>query len=185
MTLAQTSAGRGSSGAAGAGSTLSNGSTISGTGGSPGPNTANALTKGTTGANLGGPERTTLHLLRRTAMQSTRPPPIARSKVSEIPRRALLKSSRLRTCSRGAPHFARPVAAVPTLDRKRQGPSLLRHRDIRRFDQFVTNNRVPKDRRAFEPEHGTRAAASGRGATTPPKVPVPLLLCVRVWPTLH
>ena len=54
-TLAQTSAGGGSSGAAGAGSTLSNGTTISGTGGSPGPNTANALTKGTTGANLGAP----------------------------------------------------------------------------------------------------------------------------------
>jgi hypothetical protein len=54
-TLAQTSAGGGSYGAAGAGSTLSNGTTISGTGGSPGPNTANALTKGTTGANLGAP----------------------------------------------------------------------------------------------------------------------------------
>src|SRR3954467_8280604 len=55
-TLAQTSAGGGSSGAAGAGSTLSNGSTISGTGGSPGPNTANALGKGTTGNNLGSPQ---------------------------------------------------------------------------------------------------------------------------------
>jgi hypothetical protein len=41
---------------AAAGSTLSNGSTISGTGGSPGPNTANALGKGTTGNNLGAPQ---------------------------------------------------------------------------------------------------------------------------------
>jgi hypothetical protein len=40
----------------GAGSTLSNGSTISGTGGSPGPNTANDLGKGTTGNNLGAPQ---------------------------------------------------------------------------------------------------------------------------------
>jgi hypothetical protein len=39
-----------------AGSTLSNGSTISGTGGSPGPNTANVLGKGTTGNNLGAPQ---------------------------------------------------------------------------------------------------------------------------------
>ena len=39
-----------------AGSTLSNGSTINGTGGSPGPNTANALGKGTTGNNLGAPQ---------------------------------------------------------------------------------------------------------------------------------
>ena len=56
-TLAQSSAGSGSAGSSGAGgSTLSNGSTISGTGGSPGPNTANALTKGTTGTNLGAPQ---------------------------------------------------------------------------------------------------------------------------------
>jgi len=34
----------------------SNGSTINGTGGSPGPNTANALSKGTTGNNLGAPQ---------------------------------------------------------------------------------------------------------------------------------
>lgn len=52
---AQSSSGGGSSGSGGGGSTLSNGSTISGTGGSPGPNTANALNKGTTGANLGVP----------------------------------------------------------------------------------------------------------------------------------
>ena len=57
--LAQSSAGTSagsSAGQAGAGSTLSNGSTISGTGGSPGPNTANALGKGTTGNNLGAPQ---------------------------------------------------------------------------------------------------------------------------------
>jgi len=36
-----------------AGSTLSNGGTISGTGGSPGPSTSNALAHGTTGNNLG------------------------------------------------------------------------------------------------------------------------------------
>lgn len=45
-----------SAGVSGSGSTLSNGSTISGTGGSPGPNTANALGKGTTGNNLGVPQ---------------------------------------------------------------------------------------------------------------------------------
>jgi hypothetical protein len=45
----------GASGAA-AGSTLSNGSTISGTGGSPGPNTSNALSHGTTGSKLGAPQ---------------------------------------------------------------------------------------------------------------------------------
>ena len=39
-----------------AGSTLSNGSTISGTEDTPGPNTANALGKGTTGNNLGAPQ---------------------------------------------------------------------------------------------------------------------------------
>ena len=58
--LAQSSSGAsaGSSAGAGgsAGSTLSNGSTISGTGGSPGPNTANALGKGTTGNRLGVPQ---------------------------------------------------------------------------------------------------------------------------------
>lgn len=61
--LAQSSGGAsagssaGSTGAGGSvGSTLSNGSTISGTGGSPGPNTANALGKGTTGNNLGAPQ---------------------------------------------------------------------------------------------------------------------------------
>lgn len=37
------------------GSTLSNGSTVSGTGGSPGPNTSNALDRGTTGNNMGAP----------------------------------------------------------------------------------------------------------------------------------
>lgn len=35
------------------GTTLSNGSAINGTGGSPGPNTSNALNHGTTGNNLG------------------------------------------------------------------------------------------------------------------------------------
>jgi hypothetical protein len=53
---AQTAAGSsaGSTGAGGAaGTTLSNGSTINGTGGSPGPNTANALNHGTTGKNMG------------------------------------------------------------------------------------------------------------------------------------
>jgi hypothetical protein len=53
---AQTAAGSsaGSTGAGGAaGTTLSNGSTINGTGGSPGPNTLNALDHGTTGNNLG------------------------------------------------------------------------------------------------------------------------------------
>lgn len=58
--VAQSSGGSsaGSSAGAGvsAGSTLSNGSTISGTGGSPGPNTANAFGKGTTGNNLGAPQ---------------------------------------------------------------------------------------------------------------------------------
>jgi hypothetical protein len=59
--LAQSSGGTsagsaGASGASGSGSTLSNGSTISGTGGSPGPNTASALGKGTTGNNLGVPQ---------------------------------------------------------------------------------------------------------------------------------
>jgi hypothetical protein len=49
--FAQNSAG--STGAGGSGSTLSNGSTINGTGGSPGPNTSNALNHGTTGKNLG------------------------------------------------------------------------------------------------------------------------------------
>jgi len=42
----------GASGATG-GTTLSNGSTISGTGGSPGPNTTNARSHGTTGNNMG------------------------------------------------------------------------------------------------------------------------------------
>ena len=45
----------GSSTGTGGGSTLSNGSTISGMGGSPGPNTSNALRHGTTGNNLGAP----------------------------------------------------------------------------------------------------------------------------------
>ncbi|MBA2400162.1 MAG: hypothetical protein H0V72_15955 [Bradyrhizobium sp.] len=57
--FAQNSAGSsaGSSGAgAAAGSTLSNGTTVSGTGGSPGPNTSNALNRGTTGNNMGAPQ---------------------------------------------------------------------------------------------------------------------------------
>jgi hypothetical protein len=37
-----------------AGTALSNGTTINGTGGSPGPNNSNALNHGTTGNNLGG-----------------------------------------------------------------------------------------------------------------------------------
>jgi hypothetical protein len=56
--FAQSSTGSsaGSTGAGGAtGSTLSNGSTINGTGGSPGPNTSSALNHGTTGNNLGAP----------------------------------------------------------------------------------------------------------------------------------
>jgi hypothetical protein len=53
---AQTAAGSsaGSIGAGGvAGTRLSNGSTINGTGGSPGPNTSDALSHGTTGSNMG------------------------------------------------------------------------------------------------------------------------------------
>ena len=46
----------GSSGGTAAGSTLSTGGTLSGTGGSPGPNTSNALGHGTTGNNLGAPK---------------------------------------------------------------------------------------------------------------------------------
>ena len=60
IALAQTSIGGSSAGASKAGaatgytgSTLSNGSTISGTGGGPGPNTSNALNHGTTGNSLG------------------------------------------------------------------------------------------------------------------------------------
>jgi hypothetical protein len=37
------------------GPTMSNGNTISGTGGSPGPNTSNALSRGTTGSKMGTP----------------------------------------------------------------------------------------------------------------------------------
>ena len=57
--LAQNSGGaaaaRSSAGGSGTvgGSTLSNGNTVSGTGGSPGPNTSNALNQRTTGNNLG------------------------------------------------------------------------------------------------------------------------------------
>ena len=39
-----------------AGSTLSNGNTISGTGGSPGPNTSNALNRGAAANNMGAPQ---------------------------------------------------------------------------------------------------------------------------------
>ena len=53
--FAQSSAGSAGAGGA-AGSTLSNGTTLSGTGGSPGPNTANALNRGTTGNNMGAPQ---------------------------------------------------------------------------------------------------------------------------------
>ena len=53
--FAQSSAGSAGAGGA-AGSTLSNGTTLSGTGGSPGPNTANALNRGTSGNNLGAPQ---------------------------------------------------------------------------------------------------------------------------------
>lgn len=46
--------GAGAAGSGGAsGSTLSNGTTLSGTGGSPGPNTSNAKSRGTTGERLG------------------------------------------------------------------------------------------------------------------------------------
>jgi hypothetical protein len=72
---------------------------------------------------------------------------------------------------------------VPDLSRRslpgseEAGTVALRHRDIRRLDQFVTNNRVPRDQRAFEPEPGTRRQPLAEGAPAPPKVPVPLLLC--------
>jgi hypothetical protein len=57
LACAQTSTAGSSTGAgAAAGSTLSNGNTISGTGGSPGPNTSNALNRGTTGNNMGAPQ---------------------------------------------------------------------------------------------------------------------------------
>jgi len=60
LAFAQTSTGGSSAGSTGAGgaagSTLSNGNTISGTGGSPGPNTSNALNRGTTGNNMGAPQ---------------------------------------------------------------------------------------------------------------------------------
>jgi hypothetical protein len=56
LAFAQTSS-AGSTGAGGAaGSTLSNGNTISGTGGSPGPNNSNSLNRGTTGSNMGAPQ---------------------------------------------------------------------------------------------------------------------------------
>ncbi len=45
----------GATGGIASGSTLWNGATISGTGGSPGPNSANALSHGTTANNLGAP----------------------------------------------------------------------------------------------------------------------------------
>jgi hypothetical protein len=64
LTVAQAQTGASSSGTTGAaassgtasanGNTLSNGSTISGTGGSPGPNTSNALNRGTTENVMGG-----------------------------------------------------------------------------------------------------------------------------------
>ncbi len=62
LAFAQSSIGGRSNGAAGVvsgnstgwtGSALSNGSTVSGTGGGPGANTSNALNHGTTGNNLG------------------------------------------------------------------------------------------------------------------------------------
>jgi hypothetical protein len=53
VALAQTGSSGGGTSGASSGSTLSNGSTISGTGGAPGPNTSNALKNGTTGNNLG------------------------------------------------------------------------------------------------------------------------------------
>lgn len=58
---AQTGAATGSAGSAAgstgaAGTTLSNGTTINGTGGSPGPNTSNALNHPTTGNNMGAPQ---------------------------------------------------------------------------------------------------------------------------------
>jgi hypothetical protein len=61
IAFAQASGGSSAGASAGAGgtvagSTLSNGSTVSRTGGSPGPNTSNALGHGTTGNNLGAPQ---------------------------------------------------------------------------------------------------------------------------------
>ena len=59
LAIAQTAGGGSASSAAtgnstgSTGSTLSNGNTISGTGGGPGANTSNALNHGTTGNNLG------------------------------------------------------------------------------------------------------------------------------------
>ena len=55
--LAQSSAtGSAAGGSTASRSTLSNGNTLSGTGGSPGPNTSNALGHGTTGNNMGTPQ---------------------------------------------------------------------------------------------------------------------------------
>ena len=59
--FAQVSGGSSAGSSAGAsgtasGSTLSNGSTLSASGGSPGPNTFNALGQGTTGNNMGAPQ---------------------------------------------------------------------------------------------------------------------------------
>jgi len=61
IAFAQSSAGSaagstGTGGGAATGSTLSNGTTINGTGGSPGPNTSDALNRGTTGSNMGVPQ---------------------------------------------------------------------------------------------------------------------------------
>jgi hypothetical protein len=53
VALAQTGSSGGGTSGASSGSTLSNGSTISGTGGAPGPHTSNALRNRTTGNNLG------------------------------------------------------------------------------------------------------------------------------------
>jgi hypothetical protein len=55
--FAQTSAGSSTGSAGGtAGASLSSGGTINGTGGSPGPNTSNALNQRMTGNNLGAPQ---------------------------------------------------------------------------------------------------------------------------------
>ncbi len=53
LAVAQTAGGSTGAGAKGySGSTLSSGQSLSGTGGSPGPNTSNALNHGTTGSNM-------------------------------------------------------------------------------------------------------------------------------------
>ena len=99
----------GATGAGGAaGSSLSNGSTISGTGGSPGPNTAKALSRGTTGNNLGAPQTGGAGPAPSShGNASTHPRPKAPRKVSAIPTREFLKSKRRRTVDQSrSPRFS-------------------------------------------------------------------------------